>query len=302
MLTNSPKAWFFAARPKTLTGAAVPVAIALSLAYRDCAEGIMWIPAMLCLLFAFAMQIDANLINDYFDFVGGIDREDRLGPERACAQGWITKEAMLKGITATTVLSAFIGLPLIWWGGWQMILVGAVCIVFSFLYTTLLSRKALGDVLVLLFFGIVPVCTTYCIQAGTVSTQAVLLSIGCGLATDNLLVVNNFRDRDTDSKHGKTTLITIIGEKASLALYLILATTALALAIYVMDGMYDDSLKTNCILFTGTMAYATAVLHTWNRMRRILHGRPLNKVLGMTSMTILIYGITVCLWVILSIA
>ena len=133
METNSPHAWFLAARPKTLTGAAVPVMIGIALAFHDAGtEDFRIIPAILCMLFAFVMQIDANFINDYFDFKRGNDDETRLGPKRACSEGWITPSAMLKGIIATTLFGCAIGLPLIYYGGLEMIMVGLVCVVFCF--------------------------------------------------------------------------------------------------------------------------------------------------------------------------
>lgn len=100
--TNSIKAWYLAARPKTLTAAAVPVLLGIALAYKD-AQQIQTLPALLCLLFAWVMQIDSNLVNDYFDFKHGNDDETRLGPKRACAEGWITLEAMKWGIILTTL-------------------------------------------------------------------------------------------------------------------------------------------------------------------------------------------------------
>ena len=108
---NSPRAWVLAARPKTLTGAAVPVMVALALAWNDCGStSFQWVPAVLCVLFAFIMQIDANLINDYFDYRKGTDDEQRLGPKRACAQGWVTLKAMRIAIAITTVLACLTGL------------------------------------------------------------------------------------------------------------------------------------------------------------------------------------------------
>ena len=101
--TNSIKAWYLAARPKTLTAAAVPVLLGIALAYKD-AQQIQTLPALLCLLFAWVMQIDSNLVNDYFDFKHGNDDETRLGPKRACAEGWITLGAMKWGIILTTLL------------------------------------------------------------------------------------------------------------------------------------------------------------------------------------------------------
>ncbi|MBQ6548452.1 MAG: prenyltransferase, partial [Prevotella sp.] len=139
--TDSAKAWLLAARPKTLSGAAVPVMIGVALAWVDApqydGEPFSWLAALLCLLFSFAMQIDANFINDFFDFANGTDDvETRLGPRRACAQGWVKLDSMKRAIALTTCLACVIGLPLAWFGGLEMILVGILCVVFAFLYTT----------------------------------------------------------------------------------------------------------------------------------------------------------------------
>ena len=150
---NSLQAWILAARPKTLAGAITPVMIGCALAYAD--GKFSWIPALICCLFAGLMQIAANFINDLFDFLKGTDREDRLGPERACAQGWISANAMKKGIFITVALACLIGCSLLLYGGWELILVGALCVLFAFLYTTgpyPLSYKGWGDVLVIVFF------------------------------------------------------------------------------------------------------------------------------------------------------
>ena len=172
---NSMKAWMLAARPKTLTGAAVPVMIGVALAFVDSklyTYNVFSITAaILCLLFAFTMQIDANFINDFFDCINGNDDETRLGPRRACAQGWISIDAMKKGIALTTVAACIIGLPLVIFGGFEMILVGLICVIFCFLYTTHLSYMGLGDLLVIVFFGMIPVCISYYVQLHTVTLE-----------------------------------------------------------------------------------------------------------------------------------
>lgn len=220
--TNSIKAWYLAARPKTLTAAAVPVLLGIALAYKD-AQQIQTLPALLCLLFAWVMQIDSNLVNDYFDFKHGNDDETRLGPKRACAEGWITMGAMKWGIILTTLLGCAIGLPLVLFGGWEMVIVGICCVVFCFLYTTCLSYLGMGDLLVLLFFGIVPVCCTYYLVMPEtmqgVSMEAVLVSVACGLVVDTLLILNNYRDHDNDLRAGKKTLVVHIGKKNAERLY-----------------------------------------------------------------------------------
>ena len=164
MRKNSLKAWMLAARPKTLTGAAVPVMIGGAYAWHIVADvsQIQWMALTLCFLFAFLMQIDANFINDYYDCLKGRDNEERLGPLRACQQGWVTMRAMRIAIAITSLLACLVGLPLILYGGLEMIFVGIACMVFCFLYTTTLAQRGLGDLLVLLFFGIIPtVFTTY---------------------------------------------------------------------------------------------------------------------------------------------
>lgn len=209
---NSLQAWGLAIRPKTLTGAAIPVMIGCALA--DMYDKLQVLPAVLCFLFAFLMQIDANFINDLFDYLKGSDREDRLGPERACAQGWITVSAMKAGIAVVTVLAAITGLSLLFFSGWEMIPVGVACIVFAFLYTAgpyPLAYHGWGDVLVLVFFGFVPVGCTFYVMAHTWTTPVTVASLACGLIIDTLLMVNNFRDREQDAMSGKRTLIVCWG-------------------------------------------------------------------------------------------
>ena len=291
---NSLKAWILAARPKTLTGAAVPVMIGIACAvamYGWC--GIRVVPAVLCMLFALIMQVDANFINDYFDFMKGTDDEQRLGPKRACAQGWITASAMRSGLFVTTLLACIVGLPLVYYGGWEMIMVGLACVVFCFLYTISFSYIGLGDLLVLVFFGIVPVCMTYWLTAPptaltSIPFAVVLMSIACGLIIDTLLVVNNYRDIENDRRARKLTLIVRIGERGGLVLYLMLGLvgTILAIAGVVLldwhDGQWTQSLL---IIYTP--------FHTWafNEMRYIRKGAELNRVLGMTARNMFIFGL-----------
>ena len=292
---NSAKAWFLAARPKTLTGAAVPVMIGISAAVAMYGSSVRVVPAVLCMLFALVMQIDANFVNDYFDFMKGTDDEQRLGPKRACAQGWITAVAMRRGLLYTTVLACAVGLPLVYFGGWEMILVGFACVVFCFLYTISFSYIGLGDVLVLVFFGLVPVCMTYWLVAPPTSLMSIpwpviVLSIACGLIIDTLLVVNNYRDIDNDRRAGKRTLIVRIGERGGLLLYMLLglAGTILAIAgiIYLNwhDGQFMQLLMTSYIPFH---------IRAFTEMRRIRKGAELNKVLGMTARNMFIFGVFV---------
>ena len=295
--TNSLKAWVLAARPKTLTGAAVPVMIGLALAWVDARQYVdgtfSWVAAVLCLLFAFIMQIDANFINDFFDFVNGADdKETRLGPQRACAQGWVKLDTMKKAIALTTCLACATGLPLVFYGGLEMLSVGLFCVVFCFLYTTHLSYLGLGDVLVLVFFGIVPVSITYYIQLHTITWQVFIASIACGLVIDALLVVNNFRDRENDKAVGKTTLVVRIGEAASLWMYLGVGITACLLdLVFWLNG--------HVLAFILPLLYLVLHLFTYLKIKRIYQGKQLNICLGETARNIFVYGLMVVIGLLL---
>ena len=282
---NSPRAWLLAARPKTLSGAAVPVMVALSMAWCDLSGmGFKVLPAILCLLFAFIMQIDANLVNDYFDFRKGTDDEQRLGPKRACAQGWVTLSAMRKAIALTTAAACAVGIPLVLYGGWWMVAIGVLCVVFCFLYTTHLSYLGLGDVLVLLFFGIVPVGATYFLQTGRMTLEVFTASVACGLVIDTLLVVNNYRDRDNDRRTGKNTLVVRIGARATERLFPALGITACLLGlVYWAYGHFWA--------FLLPVVYLSLHLVTSERMKTIGKGFGLNKILGENARNMFIYGI-----------
>ena len=300
--TNSLNAWVLAARPNTLTGASVPVMIGIAFALKDLSwENFQIIPALLCVLFAFIMQIDANFVNDYFDCLkGNDDSETRLGPRRACSEGWITLPAMRKGLIATTLLACINGLPLIYYGGWEMILIGLLCVAFCFLYTTKLSYLGLGDLLVLVFFGIVPVCLTYYVilpkGLQTITWQVFVASLASGLVIDTLLVVNNYRDRENDKQANKNTLIVRIGEKRAEQLYHWLGFLGLLLMDSVFIFSYS-SMKTLSL----TLLFFYLFLHqkAFTEMKRIKHGKELNKVLGLTARNMFVFGLLATIGILL---
>jgi len=292
---HSFQAWLLASRPKTLMGAAVPMMIALSMAYVDSVGHVdmsfsHWVlPALLCVAFAMLMQIDANFINDYFDFVRGNDDETRLGPRRACAEGWVTPRAMKIAIGIVTMLACAVGLPLIYFGGWLMVLVGLACVVFCFLYTTTLSYWGLGDVLVLVFFGIVPVCVTYYILMRTLACEVFVASLACGLVIDTLLIINNYRDIDNDRRAGKNTLIVRVGAQGGRWLYLAAGFLAVLLAAVFID--------VRLVLFC--LPYLCLHVLTWREMCRINRGKALNLILAKTSRNMFVFGLAFSLGILL---
>lgn len=295
---NSIKAWLLASRPKTLTAAAVPVMIGTAAAWRDTGGvGVEFMAMTLCFLFAFIMQIDANFVNDYYDCIKGRDDETRLGPQRACQQGWVTLRAMRIAIVIASVLACCTGLPLIMYGGWQLIGIGILCLVFCFLYTTLLAGKGMGDVLVILFFGLIPCYFTYYVTVPealqTLSNLTVwILSLATGLVVDTLLIVNNYRDIDNDRSVGKRTLVVLLGRKPTEWLYLFIIPLSIILVVASMGVNELSVIYALIMLLPHFMA--------WSIMRSIGYGKALNRVLGMTARNIFIFGILTTLLVIFS--
>lgn len=292
--TNSVKAWLLATRPKTLSAAAVTVMIGTAFAWRNTSEQFNWIPAILCLLFAWIMQIDSNLVNDYFDFKKGNDDETRLGPKRACSEGWITSDAMVWGILITTLLGCMTGIPLILYGGLEMVMVGIACVVFCFLYTILFSYHGLGDILVLLFFGIIPVCCTYYVcmplHQQIPTGEVIASSIACGLAIDALLIVNNYRDIDNDRSNGKITLAVRLGESKTRRLYESIGYIAAGIMIILV---FIDLYQIDKVIPTYAIYLIYIILHrqSYQEMKRINKGAKLNQVLGLTARNILVFGL-----------
>lgn len=301
------KAWWLAARPKTLTGAMIPVLLAGALLVH---EGAMrhtglWV---CCLMFACLMQIAANLINDLFDFLKGSDREDRLGPERACAQGWITPRAMRWGIAVTLSLASLVGLCAVGvsysflpYRGLEYILLGALCIVFAFLYTTRLSYLGWGDALVLVFFGFVPVCGTYYLQTLSLSLHSVLASLISGIAIDALLMINNYRDRNQDRISGKRTVVVRYGEAFGLYAYLFIGIAVSVLSLILVLILLRDAqaIRLSALSIVLLAVYPALHWQTWKKMGRIRQGRALNAILGETSRNMFLMALCLCLIIVL---
>ena len=310
---NSAKAWLLAARPKTCAAAVAPVIVGSAIAARF---GMFKpVAALLCLLFAVSMQIAANLINDYFDFMKGSDGEDRLGPLRATAQGWITPSAMKVGVVAVIVLGCLCGLPLVYFGGWEMILVGLFCVLFAYLYTSgpfPLSYNGLGDIAVVLFFGLVAVGFTAYVQMSDWNETIVYCGVATGLVVDTLLVLNNYRDRAQDEKNGKRTSVVLHGEKFGRYLYLLLGVVAIVMVMqyffvfaYISLPKYVPSvfrdLGSMSVLFKMiafpvlVCLYLIPHFFTWRKISRIKAGRELNSLIGETARNMLVFALVLSL-------
>lgn len=282
-------AWIEAARPKTLPASVSPVLLGNALAYYAGSFDLM--PAVFCLLVALFAQIASNFANDYFDFKKGADTEERLGPERAVAQGWITPRAMLAGTFVTLGLACLFGLLLVFcFADWRLLGVGvaiAVCVLAYSAGPFPLAYNGLGDVCVLLFYGIIPVCFTYYIQTLEFSLLPFLLSVALGLLSVNILVVNNYRDYVQDQIAGKRTTVVLFGRRFGRIFYVLNECVAFLLVLpLLMDAPW-------WILFLFGVLFVLCFYTT--RELFLLNGKDLNRTLGHTARNVFLFALILSL-------
>lgn len=280
------RAWLLAARPKTLAATVVPVAVGGAVAWHD--GSFRFFPVFCCFMFAILAQIAANFANDYFDFKHGVDTEDRVGPDRALSNGWISARAMIWGMILTLGLACCFGLLLLPYGGWKLVYVGAAAALFCLLYSAgpyPLANIGLGDLLVIAFFGIIAIAFTVYVQTETFALPTWSVALAFGLATDNILVANNYRDRDTDRAHQKYTSIVLLGEWFGRCLYLfngLAATGLICLYFYMKEN-------TGWPIFVALSFYLLIHVRTWYQMIRLQKAQ-LNQILGASARNLVLLG------------
>lgn len=276
--------WASASRPRTVPAAVAPVVVGSALAGRD--HSFDPAAAGLCLAFALLVQVGTNFANDYYDFAHGADTPSRVGPRRAVASGLVTPPAMRRASAAVFAAAFAFGLGLIHWGGPWMLAIGIASILSGIAYTGgpwPLGYHGFGDVFVFVFFGLVAVTATYFVQAGRVSLHALLAGVPMGLLAANILVVNNYRDAETDAAAGKRTLVVRFGRSFARAQFGI----SLALALLVPLAFDASGYGPWCLLPLVSAPVGFSL------MRRLKQGRTpaeLVALLGSTGRFIALYA------------
>ena len=286
------KIWLECFRLRTLPVSMSGVIIAIGLAVWH--HHFRWLPAVLCLLFALLAQIASNTANEYFDYLHGADKPGRVGPRRGVTEGDI-KPATLRNVTiGLLALAGIVGCCLIPYGGWWLLPVGIVIALGALAYSAgpyPLSYHGLGELMVFIFFGLVPVNLTYYVMALRFHPLVILFSIAIGLMGVNVLLVNNYRDVEDDRAAGKKTQTVMHGRPATALAYLLNGYTAIAMlaAFWIMIVIGRGSLLP---LWTLVIPALYLVLHTvtWHRLRH-REGAALNPLLGGTARNMLIFTI-----------
>lgn len=286
MKTNSFQLWLSASRPKTLAAALVPVCTGASIAWMS---GLFRTDSTIVALFcAVVIQIGTNFANDYFDFMKGADTDDRLGFERATASGLISPKAMRNAMIAAMLIAFIAGLYLVWIGGWVVLAIGLLSLLFGVLYTGgpyPLGYNGLGDIFVFIFFGMVAVMGTYYVNALEWSVLSLWAAIPVGALCVNILVVNNLRDVKQDRVANKRTLGVIFGETALKAEY----TSMLLLSYGSLIGMHIFTDVSYLIYLPVLSLFSALKLNRtiWTNTNK----RLLNDTLGETAGFMMLFGL-----------
>jgi 1,4-dihydroxy-2-naphthoate octaprenyltransferase len=291
--------WVLAARPHTLPAAGAGVVVGLGAALATGAA-FRLDTAVACLGVALLLQVLANFANDLSDHRRGADTPDRQGPTRVAATGLVTERQLEAAIAVTIGLAGLLGLYLAWIGGAMMLVIGVLAVVAALAYTGgpfPYGYKALGEVFVFIFFGLVAVAGTAYLQALRFHPLFVAASIPPGALITAILVVNNLRDIPTDTAAGKRTLAVILGKRRTQGEFSVLLGAAYAVPI-VLFAMWIAGIAAPASSPTPVLAGVLLPLLTLPKAVRLLRAvrgfaepRELNLVLKGTAELSLWFGV-----------
>ena len=294
------KAWVMAARPQTLPAAAAPVIVGIGLAVE--AGMFEPLPALLAFVGAALIQVGTNFANDYYDAKKGADTDDRDGFTRVTQSGLIDPDEVKLATVVTFALAILVGTYLVYVGGLPILVIGLVSVFCGWAYTGgpyPLGYHGLGDLFVFVFFGVVAVMGTFYVQAathladplttsipdGTVTTAAFVASLPVACLSTAILVVNNVRDRETDSETGKHTLAVRLGYGWSRVEFVALLAVAYTIPVWFwLEAGFGPAI----FLPLLTIPYAAMITRT---MLTRTDGQALNPALENTGKLLTIFSI-----------
>ena len=273
----SLRPWLIASRPKTYPASIAPVLVGTGIAYRIRGD-VPWLYAACALLGALAIQIATNFINDALDFRKGTDTHERLGPMRVTQAGLLTDHAVMAGGYAALFVAALFGLPLIVRGSWPIVAIGIGSIVAAYAYTGgpyPIAYHGLGEVFVMIFFGLIAVGGTYYVLTLQYGVEAFLCGLAMGSLACVILAINNLRDIPGDRASNKRTIAVRLGE-AGTRVEIVLFTAAPFIAVAIVALLLRDWWYFAVFL---TLPLAIALIVRVYRSS----GRELNRCLAMAG-------------------
>lgn len=220
--SGSARAWGVATRPRTLLVALSPVMVGAALGFEH-AGSIDPLAAVLVTGAAVLVQIATNLQNDAgYTTRGGEHGGTRTGLPRATASGWLSVRQVRIGLVVVSVAAIALGLLLVLYRGWPVIVIGAACLAAALAYMggpKPIAYTPLGELTVFVFFGLVAVTGTEWVLSGSFGMLALLAGTAVGGLAAAALAVNNHRDIEHDRSVGRSTFAVLAGAARSRRLY-----------------------------------------------------------------------------------
>jgi 1,4-dihydroxy-2-naphthoate octaprenyltransferase len=276
--------WLLATRPKTLPAGLVPVLIGSALAFRDHLFDTQYF--FLTAVCALLIQIITNFINEIYDYKKGADTEERIGPERAVASGKIDIKVMTAVSTLLIIITFSIGMLLVYRAGYEILIVGLSSLFFAWAYTGgpyPLAYKGLGELFVLIYFGIVAVAGTYAVLTLNWTLESAVWGLVPGLISMNILGVNNIRDIDTDLKVNKMTTAARLGKTNAKRLYILIFITLYLIHLYFAITTNNVYLLLPLITFPLTVSLCKGVMKA--------EAKEFNMLLSKTGLLLILHGL-----------
>jgi 1,4-dihydroxy-2-naphthoate octaprenyltransferase len=242
------------------------------------------------------LQIATNLFNDALDSIKGSDTKERLGPVRITASGMMPPKTVMTVAAGVLVLATLFSIPLIWYRGWPIIAIGIPSLYFCFGYTggpMPLAYRGLGELFVVLFFGLIAVTGSAFVQSGQWHIEAVVAGLQVGMLSTVLIAINNLRDVEEDTKTGKRTLAVRFGKT-----FARWEVTALLIGALLL-GAYWIGKSEFCVTIAAIPIYLVGV-----SIIRDVRKPPtpaLNKTLAKAGVMLILFSILFCLGLFISI-
>jgi 1,4-dihydroxy-2-naphthoate octaprenyltransferase len=226
--------WIHAARPRTLGAAVAPVAVGTVIGWKVGGQFHLGL-ALATVGSCMALQIATNWFNDAIDFSKGADTAARIGPRRITASGLVAGSTVMKAALGMLLIATALAAPLFLARGWPILAIGLPSLYFSYGYTggpLPLAYRGLGELFVILFFGLIAVTGSAFVQCGLWLTEALVAGFQIGCLSTVLIAINNLRDMDEDRGTGKRTLAARFGPRFARIEIATLIITPFVLGLY----------------------------------------------------------------------
>lgn len=282
---SSLRLWLIAGRTHTLVMSAVPVLAGSALAAAETGR-LRWSVMLFALLSMGAIHLAMNFYNDARDYLIGVDGPDHLGPPSAIRRGWLTPVEMTTASVYSALFAIAAGAPLVWIGGWPILMLGIAAIGLAFAYSAgarPLAAMPLGEVIIIATFGVAAVAGTEMLHTGGRSDTAIMLGLAIGAYAAAVLMVNNHRDRFTDANAGRKTLAILIGPRASTIVY-----SLLVLGPYAAVPLFANAENCGSLAFLPwiTLPFSGFLVITFDRTPI---SKNLNRLLPLTLLAQIAY-------------